>query len=180
MQPRSTPITIIFKAAALSCSTLFPPASMFPSFSVSFLFSFFSVLFLLHFEEKKAKSESVYRVSLDPVQNLCLLDENPAVSQKERGIRNWTINPLLISPSNLQASKTECCCKRVLVSHQKGAIIRGRPLFQILLTGSCALITPFAFLYKNIRTHLRETATNSAKIHSLARKSEHLRIEQIQ
>ena len=91
MQPRSTPITIIFKAAALSCSTLFPPASLFPSFSVSFLFSFFSVLFLLHFEEKKAKSESVYRVSLDPVQNLCLLDENPAVSQKERGIRNWTI-----------------------------------------------------------------------------------------
>ena len=98
MQPRSTPITIIFKAAALSCSTLFPPASMFPSFSVSFLFSFFSVLFsffsvlfLLHFEEKKAKSESVNRVSLDPVQNLCLLDENPAVSQKERGIRNWTI-----------------------------------------------------------------------------------------
>ena len=91
MQPRSTPITIIFKAAALSCSTLFPPASLFPSFSVSFLFSFFSVLFLLHFEEEKAKSESVYRVSLDPVQNLCLLDENPAVSQKERGIRNWTI-----------------------------------------------------------------------------------------
>ena len=86
MQPRSTPITIIFKAAALSCSTLFPPASLFPSFSVSFLFSFFSVLFLLHFEEKKAKSESVYRVSLDPVQNLCLLDENPAVSQKERGL----------------------------------------------------------------------------------------------
>ena len=64
---------------------------MFPSFSVSFLFSFFSVLFLLHFEEKNAKSESVNRVSLDPVQNLCLLDENPAVSQKERGIRNWTI-----------------------------------------------------------------------------------------
>ena len=93
MQPRSTPITIIFKAAALSCSTLFPPASLFPSFSVFFLFSFFSVLFLLHFEEKKAKSESVYRVSLDPVQNLCLLDENPAVSQKERGIRNWTIFP---------------------------------------------------------------------------------------
>ena len=91
MQPRSTPITIIFKAAALSCSTLFPPASMFPSFSVSFLFSFFSVLFLLHFEEKNAKSESVNRVSLDPVQNLCLLDENPAVSQKERGIRNWTM-----------------------------------------------------------------------------------------
>ena len=67
---------------------------MFPSFSVSFLFSFFSVLFLLHFEEKNAKSESVNRVSLDPVQNLCLLDENPAVSQKERGIRNWTIDDL--------------------------------------------------------------------------------------
>ena len=33
----------------------------------------------------------MYRVSLDPVQNLCLLDENPAVSQQERGIRNWTI-----------------------------------------------------------------------------------------
>ena len=31
-----------------------------------------------------------------------------------------------------------------------------------------------------MRNHLRETATNSAKIHSLARKSEHLRINQIQ
>ena len=36
-------------------------------------------------------AELEYRVSLDPVQNLCLLVENPAVSQKERGIRNWTI-----------------------------------------------------------------------------------------
>ena len=41
VQPRSNPITIIFKAAALSCSTLFPLASLFPSFSVSLLFSFF-------------------------------------------------------------------------------------------------------------------------------------------
>lgn len=82
MQPRSTPVTIIFKAAALSCSTLFPPALLFPSFSVSILFSFFSVLFVVHFEEKKAKSEIVYRVSLDLVQKLCLLDENPAVSQR--------------------------------------------------------------------------------------------------
>ena len=31
-----------------------------------------------------------------------------------------------------------------------------------------------------IRSLLRETATNSAKIHSLARKYEHLRINQIQ
>ena len=31
-------------------------------------------------------------------------------------------------------------------------------------------ITPFAVHYEKIRNHLRETATNSAKIHSLARK----------
>ena len=42
------------------------------------------------------------------------------------------------------------------------------------------MITPFAVHYENIRNHLRETATNSAKIHSLARKYEHLRINQIQ
>ena len=41
-------------------------------------------------------------------------------------------------------------------------------------------IAPFAVHYEKIRIHLRETATNSAKIHSLARKSEHLRINQIQ
>ena len=40
--------------------------------------------------------------------------------------------------------------------------------------------TPFAVHYEKIRIHLRETATNSAKIHSLARKYEHLRINQIQ
>ena len=34
--------------------------------------------------------------------------------------------------------------------------------------------------YEKIRNHLRETATNSAKIHSLARKYEHLHINQIQ
>ena len=42
------------------------------------------------------------------------------------------------------------------------------------------LFTPFAAHYVKIRNHLRETATNSAKIHSLARKYEHLRINQIQ
>ena len=40
--------------------------------------------------------------------------------------------------------------------------------------------TPFAVHYEKIRIHLREKATNSAKIHSLARKSKHLRINQIQ
>ena len=40
--------------------------------------------------------------------------------------------------------------------------------------------TPFAVHYEKIRSLLRETATNSAKIHSLARKYEHLRINQIQ
>ena len=40
--------------------------------------------------------------------------------------------------------------------------------------------TPFAVHYEKIRNHWRETATNSAKIHSLARKYEHLRINQIQ
>ena len=42
------------------------------------------------------------------------------------------------------------------------------------------LSTPFAVHYEKIRSHLRETAINSAKIHSLARKYEHLRINQIQ
>ena len=32
------------------------------------------------------------------------------------------------------------------------------------------MITPFAVHYEKIRNHLRETATNSANIHSLARK----------
>ena len=40
--------------------------------------------------------------------------------------------------------------------------------------------TPFAVHYEKIRIHLRETTTNSAKIHSLARKSEQMRINQIQ
>ena len=40
--------------------------------------------------------------------------------------------------------------------------------------------TPFAVHYDKIRNHLLEEATNSAKIHSLARKYEHLRINQIQ
>ena len=40
--------------------------------------------------------------------------------------------------------------------------------------------TPFAVHYEKIRIHVRETATNSAKIHSLARKSEHLPVNQIQ
>ena len=40
--------------------------------------------------------------------------------------------------------------------------------------------TPFAVHYEKIRNHLRETATNSAKIHSLARKFEHSGINQIQ
>ena len=45
------------------------------------------------------------------------------------------------------------------------------------------IITPFAVHYEKICNHLREKATNSAKIHSLARKYEHLqhlRINQIQ
>ena len=42
------------------------------------------------------------------------------------------------------------------------------------------LNTPFAVRYEKIRNHLREKATNSAKILSSARKYEHLRINQIQ
>ena len=41
-------------------------------------------------------------------------------------------------------------------------------------------ITPFAVHYKKRRNHLCGTETNSAKIHSLAQKSEHLHINQIQ
>ena len=40
--------------------------------------------------------------------------------------------------------------------------------------------TPFAVHYEKIRIRLRETATNSVKIHSWTRKNEHLRIHQIQ
>ena len=40
--------------------------------------------------------------------------------------------------------------------------------------------TPFAVHYEKIRNHLRETAINYAKRHSLARKYEHLRKSQIQ
>ena len=40
--------------------------------------------------------------------------------------------------------------------------------------------TPFAVHYEKIRIHLREKASNSAKIHSIARKSEHFRVNQIQ
>ena len=39
--------------------------------------------------------------------------------------------------------------------------------------------TPFAVHYEKIRNHLRGTATESAKIHSLARKYEHSYINQI-
>ena len=42
------------------------------------------------------------------------------------------------------------------------------------------IITPFAVHYEKLCNHLRETATNSAKIHSLAHKYEHLPINQIQ
>ena len=42
------------------------------------------------------------------------------------------------------------------------------------------LNTPFAVRYEKIGKHLREKATNSAKKHSLARKYEHLRINQIE
>ena len=41
-------------------------------------------------------------------------------------------------------------------------------------------VTPFAVHYEKIRNHLRETAINYAKRHSLARKYEHLRKSQIQ
>ena len=42
------------------------------------------------------------------------------------------------------------------------------------------IFTPFTVHYEKIRHHLRETATNTAKIHSLAQKYEHLGVTQIQ
>ena len=39
--------------------------------------------------------------------------------------------------------------------------------------------THFAVHYEKIRIHSRETVTDSAEIHSLTRKNEHLRINQI-
>ena len=44
----------------------------------------------------------------------------------------------------------------------------------------CNTSTAFAVHQENVHIHLRETATNSAKMHSLAPKNEHLRINQIQ
>ena len=53
-------------------------------------------------------------------------------------------------------------------------------MFELGLRTTLNEITPFAVHYEKIRNHLRETAINSANIHSLARKYEHLRINQIQ
>ena len=53
-------------------------------------------------------------------------------------------------------------------------------IFLTIFFFSLFFLTPFAVHYEKIRSHLRETATNSAKIHSLARKYEHLRINHIQ
>ena len=53
-------------------------------------------------------------------------------------------------------------------------------MFTERLAISLAYSTPFAVHYEKIRIHLCETATNSAEIHSLARKSEHLSLNQIQ
>ena len=51
-----------------------------------------------------------------------------------------------------------------------------------MLIGVDDTTTPFAVHYKKIHNHLRETAINNycANRHSLARKYEHLRINQIQ
>ena len=43
-----------------------------------------------------------------------------------------------------------------------------------------SVFTPFAVHYEKISIHLRETATNSEEIHSLAPKYKHFRINQIQ
>ena len=59
-----------------------------------------------------------------------------------------------------------------------GCMISNLLLFQLF--HFVFVFTPFAVHYEKIRIHLREKATNSAKIHSLARKSKHLRINQIQ
>ena len=56
---------------------------------------------------------------------------------------------------------------------------RGRGIF-ISIPFKWLCILPFAVHYEKIRIHLCETATNSAEVHSLARKSEHLRLNQIQ
>ena len=74
--------------------------------------------------------------------------------------------------------------KQILVDAAAGYGLPPSQSFLFLLWASrrlfCHNNTPFAVHYEEIRNHLRKTATNSAKIHSLARKSEHLRINQIQ
>ena len=52
--------------------------------------------------------------------------------------------------------------------------------FREIMQCTCVQSTPFAVHYEKIRNHLRETAINYAKRHSLARKYEHLRKSQIQ
>ena len=66
------------------------------------------------------------------------------------------------------------CCKLL------GYLIWILRVFLLLRSCGSFYITPFAVHYDKIRNHLRETVTNSAKMHSLARKYNHLRINQIQ
>ena len=65
----------------------------------------------------------------------------------------------------------------IALSHSTGKLV---PMRITQLVHSIPSFTPFTVHYEKIRDHLREKATNSAKIHSLARKSEHLRVNQIQ
>ena len=74
-----------------------------------------------------------------------------------------------------------CRHRRILSSVSGGEKLREVSRGEFHISHDASLhTTPFAVHYEKIRSLLRETATNSAKIHSLARKYEHLRINQIQ
>ena len=55
-------------------------------------------------------------------------------------------------------------------------LARDLPFLVHWVLSEYSYFTPFAVHYDKIRNHLLEEATNSAKIHSIARKYEHLRI----
>ena len=101
--------------------------------------------------------------------------------------RGWTI------PMKSLIHTEELCSWSVPLEHAPGAKFlvciglkstSSGSQISIICVHLCRCIihysTPFAVHDEKIRIHLCETATNSVKIHSLARKSEHLRINHIQ
>ena len=83
---------------------------------------------------------------------------------------NYTLDSFWMTFARWPARTAACSSKHGMVS-----------CFKCATRDFAAMnFTPFVVHYEKICNHLCETATNSANIHSLARKYEHLRINQIQ